>query len=341
MSIASCAPALAYLRRAGRRVGPRRVWLAAAAPRLVEDRLPGPWRTERVTVTGTGVVLALVRNPSTGRRVVLKVPSTVEAAPALRRQAAVLDELHADPRLAGWCAVVPRGLGRGRVNGRDYWVEEALAGRPPTVSLVRGGRAGGLLEAGARLAEELHARTAAERVLDRATVDAWVDRPAGRVEEYLTARRCPPERVETLGRIRGELAAFLTGRTVRTSWIHGDFWPGNLLVSGAAITGAVDWDQAHRGQAPLHDLLHLHVLARRMATGDELGEVVVRALRRGVADAIGVAPQRVAPWLGGLPDRPAVLLYWLRHVSLFICSEGHGDNPRWLRDNVDRVLAQA
>ena len=104
------------------------------------------------------------------------------------------------------------------------------------------------------------------------------------------------------------------------------------------MTGIVDWDQAAARQLPLHDLLHLHVLARRLARGDELGEIVVHALRHGIDRTLDVPADEAADWLDGIPPRPALLLYWLRHVLLFIDSEGDHDDPRWIRGNVERVL---
>jgi aminoglycoside phosphotransferase (APT) family kinase protein len=275
-----------------------------------------------------------------GQRYVVKLPCTAEGVQSLRRQAGVLTALHGDGRLGGWRAVVPRSLGEGEVDGYRYWVEEALPGIPATAALRRG-RATDLLDAAMRLIGDLHARTSACRVLDEATVQAWVDGPIRRLEEFCAT---PPRRrvyLGALGQVRAELTEALGGRPARTCWIHGDFWPGNLLASGPAVTGVVDWDRASASQLPLHDLLHLHVLSRRLATGDELGEVVVRALRESLSAAIGVPAGRLAAWLDGIPERPAVLLYWLRHVSLFIDSEGHRDNPRWLRGNVERVLARA
>ncbi|HET8657793.1 MAG TPA: aminoglycoside phosphotransferase family protein [Micromonosporaceae bacterium] len=361
MTVAEVVPAsLACLRSAGRRWGLRRARVARVAPRLVAEVAPqlvagagadGRWRTDRVTVTGTEVAVAVVSCRTTGRRLVLKVPYTSEGAQRLDRQAEVLTALHADPRLDGWRSVAPRHLGHGEAGGRRYWVEEAVPGRPPGAALLRGARDGEVLDTAAALVADLHARTGQQRLLDRATVEAWVEQPLRRIEASCAGRaRLEAHRgqrahrarlLEAAGQVRAELSAALAGRTVRACLIHGDFWPGNLLASGRVTTGVVDWDQAGAGQLPLHDLLHLHVMARRMTTGDELGGVVVRALREGVPDAIGVRPDRVASWLGGIPPRPAVLLYWLRHVSLFIDSEGHRDNPRWLRGNVERVLCAA
>jgi aminoglycoside phosphotransferase (APT) family kinase protein len=273
------------------------------------------------------------------RSVVVKMPCTAEGVETLRHQADVLGALHADPRLAGWRRVMPRILGQGEVDGRHYWVEEALPGTPVTAPVLRRRQDGSLLDDAVRLIGDFHARTSEQTFLDEATVRAWVDQPLHRIEMCAAARPHPARFLAALDLLRAELVAALAGHTVRTCWIHGDFWPGNLLSRGPVVTGVVDWDRASAHQLPLHDLLHAHFFSRRLTTRAELGDVVVRALRHGVADAVGVPADRVASWLGGIPEQPAVLLYWLRYVSLFIDSEGHRDNPRWLRGNVDRVLA--
>ena len=331
-------PKLATLRRTALRVGPSRSWVADAAPRLTATvGESGDWRTERVAFTDTGLAVAMVRCAATARRVVVKVPSTAEGADSLRRQAAALDALHAEPRLCGWPGRLPRCLGQGEADGHYYCVEEALPGTPVTAAALRRAGSGALVGAAADLIGNLHDRTAQQMRLDAATVDEWVARPLRHIGGFLAGRYGRGHALERLG---SQLTDALLGRTVRTCWIHGDFWPGNLLVSGTALTGVVDWDRASAGQLPLHDLLHVHVLSRRLTAGDELGDVVLRALRRGLAEAIDMPAESVAGWLDGIPQRPAVLLYWLRHISLFIESEGHGDNPRWLRGNVDRVLAE-
>jgi aminoglycoside phosphotransferase (APT) family kinase protein len=325
------------------RWAPRRAWLGAAAPRLVTAAVPGAgagWRTDAVTVTDTAVAVATVSRGASGLRYVVKMPCTAQGRESLRRQAAVLAALHRDDRLRGWWVVVPRPAGRGEVSGRPYWVEEALPGTPAARS-VRRGRATGLLDAATMLIGELHDRTAEPSTPDAGTVATWVDAPVSRLEAFCVTRRRRRGYLPAVDRVRAELRQALAGRCIRTCWIHGDFWPGNLLVEGPALTGVVDWDRATGSGLALHDLLHLRVLGRRLVTGEELGDVVVHALRDGPASALGVPADRLDRWLGGLPARPAMLLYWLRHVSLFIDSEGHRDNPRWLRGNIEHVLAVA
>jgi aminoglycoside phosphotransferase (APT) family kinase protein len=215
-------------------------------------------------------------------------------------------------------------------------VEECLPGTPATNTRLR---RKGLLSSAVRLIDDFHARTSQDRLLDHASAEAWVDQPLRRMEDFYAIRARPSGFFDALDQLRSELVAALVGRATRTCWIHGDFWPGNVLASDGTVTGVVDWDRAQPDQLRLHDLLHLHLFARRLATGDELGEIVVRAVRRGISHEIGVPADRIALWLDGLPERAAILLYWLRHVSLFIASEGHRDNRRWRRGNLERVLA--
>jgi aminoglycoside phosphotransferase (APT) family kinase protein len=205
-----------------------------------------------------------------------------------------------------------------------------------------------ILAQATRVIRELHTCTREEIRLDSATIGGWVHAPLRRVMALPTGKRAKGVLRDAAGRLRDELEAALAGRTVRASWIHGDFWPGNLLASGHGgdltgdvagdVTGVVDWDGASPRQLPLHDLLHLYVFSRRLTSGDELGDVVVRALRDGISEATGMPAGSIAAWLDGIPERTAVLLYWLRHVLLFIDTEGHHDNPRWIRANVQRVL---
>jgi aminoglycoside phosphotransferase (APT) family kinase protein len=326
-----------WLRRAERR------WTAAVAPRLVAGVTAAGdagWRTEALAFTSTSVAVATVTRPGATRSFVVKVPWTAEGAEGLRRQAAVLAMLRRDSRLPSLRPVLPRCVGQGEVEGRYYCVEEALPGVPANAIMLRRTGRAALLGAATRVIGDLHARTREQTLLGGAAVEAWVDAPVRRLEAFAATRPQRDRLLDAVWRLREELTATLVGRTVSTSWIHGDFWPGNLLAAppGAQVTGVVDWDRAAARQLPLHDLLHLHVLARRLARGDELGDVVIRALRQGIDEALGVPAGEVAAWLDGIPQRPALLLYWLRHILLFIDSEGDHDNPRWLRGNVERVL---
>jgi aminoglycoside phosphotransferase (APT) family kinase protein len=319
-------------------------WIMAFAPRVLADLEGTPearWHTETAMWTGTSVAIAVATDREHGRRLIVKVPATVEAAASLRRQVRILSALADDPRLRDWEAALPLPVHEGEVAGRYCCVEAALPGEQAARLLRRYDHAGALLDASARLIDGLHSRTAYERRVDHATVAAWVDRPLQRLERFAVTRRRSHELLSSVERLRDHLSGSLFGRTAQLSWIHGDFWSGNILASfeSGRITGLVDWDQATPDQLRLHDLLHLYLYARRLRRGEELGEVVVGALTVGLPAVIGVPATLVDAWTDGMPSRSALLLYWLRHVTLFLDSDGHHDNRYWLRNNVERVLA--
>jgi aminoglycoside phosphotransferase (APT) family kinase protein len=304
------------------------------------ESLAPDWFTERVAITDTALVVAIVRCRTSGRRRVVKMPCSGQGADSLRRQTEVLTALHRDERLAGWLDVVPRPRTYGEIAGRGFWVEDALDGRPVPAKALRSAEGGAILAAATRLIEELHSRTSTNWTVGGKEVAEWIDRPLRRLETFYTGRPRHDDHLVGLQRLGVDLSTELADRRVRLSWIHGDFWTGNLLVRGPAVTGIVDWDRAEPHQLPLHDLLHLAVFARRVRDGCELGDVVIRALRDGLVDAIGISSSQLDVWLDGVPPRTAILLLWLRHISLFIESEGHGDNRDWVRRNVDNVLAR-
>ncbi|MFU8851164.1 phosphotransferase family protein [Micromonospora sp. SL1-18] len=323
---------------------PERSWTATVAPRLVARATatdPTRWQTESVAFTSTSVAVATVRGRGADGCYMVKVPWAQQATEGLWRQAEVLDQLWTNPRLPGLRPLLPYCMAQGEVEGRYYCVEQALWGAPASGMMLRRSRRATLLASASRVIRDLHQRTQERTLLDRAALEEWVDVPLRRLRAFAATHPRRGRFLDTVWRLREELVVALVGRTVHTSWIHGDFWPGNLLATSpdGHVTGIVDWDKASARQLPLHDLLHLHVLARRLARGDELGEIVVQALQNGIDQALDVPADEAADWLDGIPPRPALLLYWLRHILLFIDSEGDHDDPRWIRRNVERVLA--
>jgi Phosphotransferase enzyme family len=74
------------------------------------------------------------------------------------------------------------------------------------------------------------------------------------IAERIAARWPGDQRAATLAGQLGPLAARLaSARTPRTV-VHGDFWAGNLLLTGDSVTGVVDWADGELAAEPLRDV---------------------------------------------------------------------------------------
>jgi phosphotransferase family enzyme len=281
----------------------------------------GALRATSAEVTSTGMAVVVAGRPGEPPSAVIKLPTTPRAADGLRRETEVLAALRGDDRLGAWRDLIPRPLADGTADGRPYRVDAALPGAPP--SRTGDAEHERLREAAAETIHVLHATTAQDRLGDAALAERWVDAPLDALwprpprPRWLRSRR---------DRLRDELHGAILGQGLVTGWVHGDFWLGNLLVSRdtGEIRGIVDWDAAARDELASHDVMHLSLYTERMATGRELGQIVRDRLR------------------AGDPDRPALLLYWLRQVGAHARQQAGRSAPRylvWERRNVHRVLA--
>jgi hypothetical protein len=275
------------------------------------------------------------------------VAQTGAGSRLLQRQAEIESRLRADPRLAGWAALVPEPLAAGRVSGHAFLVERALPGGSPLGRLADAVRRVEIVEQAATVIGGLHERTARTLVVDEARVDRWVRDRARTVASGLSMSGPDRGRLDALARTERELVDAYLGRETTASWIHGDYWPGNLLLDGVgAIVGIVDWDRAAPDEPPLHDLLHLLLYTRRVVSGVEPGRLVADAMagdpwppneRRILASTPGGAFLRDAR-----ERRATLLLYWLRFVAAsFEQADWFARNRRWVANNVDAVLGVA
>ncbi|HEU5421662.1 MAG TPA: phosphotransferase [Streptosporangiaceae bacterium] len=104
------------------------------------------------------------------------------------------------------------------------------------------------------------------------------------------------EKLRTLGT---RLAAASTIRTV----VHGDFWAGNLLVTGNTVTGVVDWAAGQVSGEPLRDVARFALsyalyLDRHTRPGRPVaGHPELRADRWGAGIEYAIAGRH---WFGGL-----------------------------------------
>jgi hypothetical protein len=316
--------------------------LANEAPSLPRSAVRSLIAAARLTGTRmTVLTLAAVDEPPC---VVIKMPMTAEGAREFAWEGDALVALHADGRLGDWRRLIPRPLATGSVLQQPYRVDTFVSGRPLADRLGDPAQRGALMEAAAETIHTLHQATASTVLGGADVAELWVD--ARLADLCRSGADRHPRFPSRAARLREELHDAVNGRTLTTSWIHGDYWPGNLLFSPecSQVCGIVDWDAADPADLPLHDLMQLVLYTRRLTTGQALGQIVraqlldprLSPIERRILD-------RYAGWLpDGWPSyRHALLLYWLRHVALNARQHGRSTDWRyrlWETRNVHAVL---
>jgi aminoglycoside phosphotransferase len=305
-------------------------------------RCAGTSAIARAELTSTNVAVFVLAPEGGGPCAVVKVPVSAQAARGVAAESVALAALHGDERVGDWRRLVPRAWVAGTVDGRSYRVDSALPGRVLLDRLGDESARERLMEAAAEAIGVLHRRTAATVEVDQRLIARWVSEPMRLVISQTMAWGMPARQLRVL---QAELGRALIGRTVRTSHVHGDYWLGNVLFSGARTSGVVDWDAASTTDLPLIDLLHLLLYTRRLLSGKELGEIVRQQLlddrwsrhERSLLERFGGRGAYGSP-----SERDAPLLYWLRHVAHHARQEARPRglaNRVWMRRNVRPVLA--
>ena len=227
----------------------------------------------------------------------------------------------ADLRLAH---LVPRPLAAGAVGLATWSLESRLFGTMPTE--VDDALVAGCLD----FLGELFRHGAPDRANGRSHAALAAD---------VGARRPPLANrlAATAARLDDEL------RDVPRGFGHGDFWRGNLLVAGGALTAVVDWERADSSRLPLLDLIHLRT-AERDHAGVPFGHTVRNELIPW-ARAGGDGPTSEYCRRVEIEPEPALLealvvSYWLERAAWELRSyRGYERRTGWLEHNLDDVVA--
>lgn len=287
--------------------------------------------------TDAGVLLFLLAGER-GDLVVVKLATGPEACASLDGEAFALTALTCETSLRGLRQLLPRIELNGWLSAKRCLVTSGLPGQPASES--DSSLTERALMRAASVASALHEQTAETREVSADDIERWSDVAFMRLAALDSGRLRP-----ALIHLRRELYTGLCGRRARLSWVHGDYWLGNVLVEPAAgevrVTGIVDWDLAEPTALGATDVLHLLLTARAVAKKHEIGNVISRHLldpRWSRAERRILAAGEV--WFEDpSEERAAVLLTWLRHLSGNLGQPvGELRRRRWLRKNVDEVL---
>lgn len=228
---------------------------------------PGPSPVEALIAESGVSLLALDHSHNPDARVVLllfaphghwptlalKVPSGPEAAARVLNEADRLRTIGTLP-LGAVAPTVPRAVRVLRHGGLPVMVTTAQPGVPMLVAYHRSGHTA----RPARVQEDLDRAAAWLAALQSATAGetAPLDIAPGAVAALVRRLAREPDagdRVLSLvAALRRRLRRYSAPRTV----VHGDFWPGNVLVRHGRVCGVVDWEWAETAGSPTRDLAH-------------------------------------------------------------------------------------
>ncbi len=198
----------------------------------------------------SGVTLLLMAPGSAEPQLAVKIATTALAAAVIEREAAVLVELAGLP-LHRVSATLPRHSGTFSVDGMLAVTASVVPGVPMRTRyhafrhLARPDRVRADFAAAQRWLAALHA--------DSSGGQRQIAMLNG-VAEQIGARWSADERAQGLADRLGPLAERLAAVAVPQTVVHGDFWAGNLLMTGDEITGVVDWASGEMTGDPLRDV---------------------------------------------------------------------------------------
>jgi aminoglycoside phosphotransferase (APT) family kinase protein len=299
------------------------------------------WQFYETRWTSADIAVAAVGPPDCPPLGMVRMASALHAQRGLHQNAASTRALHTDKRVAEWSTHVPRPICEGAFGEWRYAVEQVMPGMP-ALSLPANPRALTQLQvASATTISQLHDLTASWLVVDDALLARWVDERLQRVREALAILPRPLRADTAIARVSSDLRRTLNARTIQAGWIHGDFWPGNVLVDPDRHTpvGIVDWEWSAAAEPPAHDLLHLILYTRCLTEQRELGDV----LREALTEPRWTPIERYILSLGMPHDadvqRAMLLLYWLRHIVCNLDQSPHyARHHVWVARNINAVL---
>ncbi|MET9819918.1 MULTISPECIES: phosphotransferase [unclassified Streptomyces] len=321
----------------------------------LDDRLRAMWLVRGagpcdITVVRRPIVLKsnllvfeLRRDPG---NVVVKRSRIDRAAASVIREWDILRQLADDDRLEPWRALLPQTVGPRPHGPSPTLVQTMLTG-------VRGDEL-----MGPTANDPCRAAAPALHLLAELREATGRHMPTTEWGGFLTETRLailanevrpfgPWKGAAALDALRHRMDTALEGAELTRGWTHGDYYPGNVLLSGQPfrVTGIFDWGNA-QADGPCEIDACTFVLSLRSAlTGRSLGELVADTLRTGrlpdpdraLLALAGVDPDRIADDPAALP-----LLTWLWHVAGNV-----GKTPRfgrsrwWTAGTVDPVVRES
>jgi O-antigen/teichoic acid export membrane protein/aminoglycoside phosphotransferase len=320
------------------------LFMSEVLPQLATEPLAASWSAQALIETVNDMTVASLGPADQPAQAIIKLPRSQAAAKSLERHRAALAALWAEPALAGWVKLLPAILAEGQPAGQPFLIERMLPGVEARRVFSQASSRQQIQRAALAAINTLHRATATTAVVDEVLLARWVDEPLRLVRQLGPIRRQQQSYDLIIERLTATLGQELAGRSVALSWVHGDFVPGNILVSpdGARLTGIVDWELASPADLPQLDLVLFFIASRLLIRRRELGDIVTEFLAGpGWTPSELVVLAESQAQLPGEPVAPRtlILLAWLRHLAANLTkAERYANHPLWVAKNVEVVL---
>ena len=265
--------------------------------------------------------------------VIVKFPLGVRAMQAMKKHLDNVSLISAkgNPALT---SLLPKIVDHGVIRGQGYWVESRLEGVAGTVFRYNRGWKRVVAQSALDFLLDLHTSTRQPTQISRSIVDELLEPHVATVEEKV--KKFEPN--FDLSSLVEALWDIFRDREIPFVRTHGDFWPGNLLISDRGrLTGVLDWDLSVARGWPMLDLLHFIAFQHKWRATELFGSIVTgRLMRRRFTSWERELVSRYCASLAIEDDLWAgfVAVYWLNRVSSTIDHFSQG----WHRRNVLRPL---
>jgi hypothetical protein len=275
----------------------------------------------RVRPSASDLTVALIEDRGGVPLGVVKVPRSDRALADLWKGRAAIRTLSTDERLGTWRTVLPTSTLL-QSPTTTFALEELIAGQSAEHLIeTTPAKTSAVVTRALDSIGHMHAWTAKSIVIDDATFATLMGSSLATLRSTHPSGDVPVSQLEAVAQLKKRLGEGCIGRSVKLSYVHGDFSPGNVMLSngGESVCGILDWGQGRPNGLPAIDVLSL------------IGATYCRIRRLDLA--------RPALEAVDIDDRDLVLWYWLEHVAGNLeKSTRYKRNTMWWASNIDPVL---
>ena len=312
-------------------------------PNLIAIAPADKWEIKKLYRSANDMLTCSISPIDTATSFILYIPKSRLAHSNFEKRKAILALLQKEEKLEDWRDILPQVLYEGKFQRQLFWIEECLPGLSGIDVMQNAENRQLILHSAINIIGYLHQKTERAQIVGETLLNKWVFEP---LEEILSSRLIYVFRHSRsiLKELGANLEKELHGKYFSIGWVHGDFWPGNILVDvqDSQVVGLVDWEDFEMDFPLSLDLVNMMVSMRRIENEKELGAIVVDLLKEEVW-----RPHEQVIWdreeekLNGnyVNLREALLLFWLHHIAIGLKkSWRYAVNPLWVYGNFVTVL---